>query len=633
MFEEMNQPEPVEEIVPEPVADMFEEMNQPEPAEEIAPEPVQENIPAHILFANQPKPEEKDVTITPVAEIHETLPPSEVIPSPEPVAEQHPAPETITESTKEPEREVPAEPVNTEFAAKCTRKLPIISLGLDVNEDPVTFDISGNVTYICGMPCAERRRLIDAIMSTIICGLHPDDMELWMFDCGGEELLRYAENAAPHIRYLVDDASAETTFDLIDTLDSEMSRRAEMFAENCWKTFADVPANVYMPQMVVVVNDFPRMLANMETAPKFFGRNCIDKAKDMFKKCDDYGIHFLLIGETFAVNDSRPACFEGYKIHSGAAVSGCDDGVQTLFASLRLYENEIASLKRIPENCAFVADINSTDGLTLVRFTGKLPEFDKRYRAVAEYTENPAEYVDKHAIVGDKRDAVTFEERRLVREKLLAERAEGEIMMFLGEPCRFMSQYPVRLCEDFGENVLAVMPRREHQVGLAVIMSALRSLAEQGTVVEIIASRSNPIYTELCTLGIPDGVKVYESEHGVERICEIAQQIANGNVSKSVEIVLGGDLIFAAMHAEDKIADLKSALVKGARYGVHFVFTTTSVSQMSSGFLSMFRHKVVLSCPHNDAEKVLRDPNSPLPENAFRLSDDYDELTIIPYSI
>ena len=641
MFEEMNQPEPVEEISPEPVEDMFEDMNQPEPVEEIVPEPVQENIPAHILFANQPKPEEKDVTITPVVEIHETLPPSEVIPSPEPVAEQHPAPETaeesapetITESTKEPEREVPAEPVNTEFAAKCTRKLPIIGLGLDVNEDPVTFDISGNVTYICGMPCAERRRLIDAIMSTIICGLHPDDMELWMFDCGGEELLRYAENAAPHIRYLVDDASAETTFDLIDTLDSEMSRRAEMFAENRWKTFADVPANVYLPQMVVVVNDFPRMLANMETAPKFFGRNCIDKATDMFKKCDDYGIHFLLIGETFAVNDSRPACFEGYKIHSGAAVSGCDDGVQTLFASLRLYENEIASLKRIPENCAFVADINSTDGLTLVRFTGKLPEFDKRYRAVAEYTENPAEYVDKHAIVGDKRDAVTFEERRPVREKLLAERAEGEIMMFLGEPCRFMSQYPVRLCEDFGENVLAVMPRREQQVGLAVIMSALRSLTEQGTVVEIIASRSNPIYTELCTLGLPDGVKVYESEHGVERICEIAQQIADENVSKSVEIVLGGDLIFAAMHAEDKIGDLKSALVKGARYGVHFVFTTTSVSQMSSGFLSMFRHKVVLSCPQNDAEKVLRDPNSPLPENAFRLSDDYDELTIIPYSI
>ncbi|MDE7398281.1 MAG: hypothetical protein K2N06_02020, partial [Oscillospiraceae bacterium] len=329
--------EPVEESAPEPVADMFEEMNQPEPVEETVPESVQENIPAHILFANQPKSEEKDVTITPVVEIHETLPPSDVIPSPEPIAEQPAAeqysapepaeesvPEPITESTNESEHEVPAEPVNMEFVAKCTRKLPRIALGLDVNEDPVTFDISGNITYICGMPCAERRRLIDAIIKTIICGLHPDDLELWMFDCGGEELLRYAENAAPHIRYLVDDASAETTFDLIDTLDSEMSRRAEMFAENRWKTFANIPADVYLPQMIVVVNDFPKMLANMETAPKFFGRSCMDKAKDMFKKCDDYGIHFLLIGETFAVNDKRPACFEGYKIYSGAAVNGCD---------------------------------------------------------------------------------------------------------------------------------------------------------------------------------------------------------------------------------------------------------------------------------------------------------------------
>lgn len=623
-------------------------VSNPEPA----PEPVTENIPAHILFANQPKPAEKDVTITPVMEIHETLPPSEEIPSSKPTAEQDSKPETVeestakaveesvsepmTESTEKSERETPAKsvkPVNAEFVAKCTRKLPKIPLGLDVNEDPVSFDISGNITYICGKPCTERRRLIDAILNTVICNLHPDDAEMWMFDCGGEELLRYAENSAPHIKYLVDDDSAETTFDLIDTLDSEMSRRAEMLAENRWKSFADVPVDVYLPQMIVVVNDFPKMFANMETAPKFFGRSCLDKAKDMFKKCDDYGIHFLLIGETFAVNDERPSCFEGYKIHSGAAVNGCDDGVQTLFASLKLYENEIASLKRIPENCAFVADINSTDGLTLVRFTGKLPEFDRRYRAVEEYTENSEEYVDKHSIVGDKRDAVKFEERRSVREKLLAERAEGEIMMFLGEPCRFMSQYPVRLCEDFGENVLAVMPRREHQVGLAIIVAALRSLMEQGIAVEIIASRSNPIYIDLCSIGIPNGVKVFESEHGVERISEIAAEIAGGSVAPSVEIVLGGDLIFAAMHAEDKIGDLKSVLVKGSRNGVHFVFTTSSASQMSSGFLSMFRHKVVLSCPQNDAEKVLRDPNSPLPENAFRLSDDYDELTIIPYLI
>ncbi len=120
-------------------------------------------------------------------------------------------------------------------------------------------------------------------------------------------------------------------------------------------------------------------------------------------------------------------------------------------------------------------------------------------------------------------------------------------------------------------------------------------------------------------------------DEAVSRVKAIAADIAAGNRASAFEIVLGGDHLLAAMHAEDCLGDMKRALVKGSRLGAHFMFVSGSAAQLATGFISLFRHKVVF--PLAEAEKILRDPNCDLPENAFRLSDDYDELTLLTYSV
>ena len=96
-------------------------------------------------------------------------------------------------------------------------------------------------------------------------------------------------------------------------------------------------------------------------------------------------------------------------------------------------------------------------------------------------------------------------------------------------------------------------------------------------------------------------------------------------------IALGGDILLAAMSADDLGGDLKRLLTKGSRAGVHVMLVCGNVNAFSNGFVSLFRRKAVFPCEIHDAEKLLRFTDCELPEGAFRLSDDYDEFTVITY--
>ncbi|MCH5206286.1 MAG: hypothetical protein J1F09_04975 [Oscillospiraceae bacterium] len=634
--------EPEEEMLPMPEPEAEEE-----PEEEMVPmpepEPEPEPIPAPVTQVRRVEPlppkEPKPFSVSVVSELHETLPPPEPEPTPEPVAEpvtkEPEVPKTEEKATEaqKPETNAAEVPQKQETSGKGKRTLPSVEIGKDVEDVPKSLDIGGNITYICGKRGDERTRLSDMIIAKIAADTHPDDAELWIFDCGDGELLKYADDPAAHIKYLVSDNSAETSFDLTDILDGELARRIAVFKENGWKKFKAVPADAYLPNIVVVINEFPRFRENIANGPKYFGRNYSEKLNRIFKNCGDYGIHFILFGEFFSDNGARPDCFKNCAVHSAAAVACHDAGVREMFGDIKLYENEIESLKKVPAGCAFIAEENSTNGLTLVRFVGKPAEIKARYTVVSEYSDDADCYVDKCPIIADKKSQSTYAQHADERERIISERDPDETLLFLGDPCRFASEYPVRIFNSFGENLLMIAPAHEKKNAVSVIIAAVSSLCEQGVPVEILAFKTNPVYAELMRAGGADGITVFEDDAAVKRVKELSAEIAEGKSDNTFEIVLGGDLLIAAMHAEDSSGDLRRALVKGPGLGVHFIFAALGAAQMASGFTALFRHRAVFACAYTDAEKVLRDPNCGLPENAFRLSNDSDELTMVPYII
>lgn len=511
-----------------------------------------------------------------------------------------------------------AEAVDDTPAPTAPRELPMVYLGKDAHGKSAFIDLNGNIAYLCGVRGEDRRVVTDSVIGTITSDCHPDQAELWIFDQTGE-FEDMINNIPPHIRYFIADSSVQTSFDLTDVLGDYLESRAVTFKENGWNNISDVPEDYYMPQVIVILNEFPSISEKISKGTKFFGKNYMNRLIRIMRNSANFGFHFVLTGESF------PDVLKASEIHSAAAVFTRRGAVGDLFNDYM--SAEIAILGRIPNGSVFTGN---SSGSAIAPIEPTPITFDD-YHPVFEYLGEEGEYYDKSTIISVRTSRIPFESRAEAREQSISNRDPDETLLFLGEPCRFVAEYPVRMYHDFGENLLAVMPGRESRNGLLVVLAAVMSLIEQGMQPEILAFRSNPVYNEMLRAGVPEGVRILEGDKIIDRIKDLSAKLNEGAAGNFFEIVLGGDSLMTAMHARDCLGDLKKVLVEGPRAGLHFIFTVTNLSNVSNGLIMMFKHRLVFACPESDAQKVLRDMDVELPENAFRLSNDFEELTVMPY--
>lgn len=587
--------------------------------------PAAENVQAAPV-QNSPVSEEKNENAPETtAEINEkAVEPNEPVRNDIPHDEPQKAEPVAAESAA-----VPTEPAEKN-SAKGNRSLDAVEIGRDMDGNAVCADIDGNITYICGKSSADRTAVVENIINSTVSRKHPDEAEFWVFD-RKSDLTKSFGKATSYIKYAVSDASPHVCADIVERLGEELNARSVKFAERGWEKFSDVPAGEFLPRIIAFIGDFPEFVKALDNAPKMFGRCTGDKLVNIFSRCGNYGINFVLIGETFTENGEKPELFKNTAIHCAIVTAGSEKCAEKMFEGVKIYENQVDSLKKVPLGCAFAAVPKNGGELNLARIIPTENANERDFTAVCEYSEDCGEYVDKKAFVADRNVKSQFADGEKSRSELIESRAEGEIMLFLGEPCRLSEDLPVVLHDDFGENILMAAPAIQKKYAANAVAAAILSLREQNVAVEVLAAGSNPVYKELLDNGMLDGIDVFEGEAGEKRISEISGEIAENSSAKRFVIVLGGDILLAAMSADDLGGDLKRLLTKGSRAGVHVMFICGNVNAFSSGFVSLFRHKAVFPCEIHDAEKLLRFTECELPEGAFRLSDDYDEFTVITY--
>ncbi|MGN0669508.1 MAG: hypothetical protein ACI4JZ_03065, partial [Oscillospiraceae bacterium] len=379
---------------------------------------------------------------------------------------------------------------------KGSRDLSEIIIGRDMDNRGISLDISGNTTYICGKHNFGRLAVIREIINQTISRKHPDEAELWVFDRTAELLSQVGENC-PHVRYAVADGNPHVSVDIVETLSNELNSRAILFKENGWKDYSEVPANVYLPRIIAIIGDFPEFLKSLDSAPKMFGRSSRDELAKILTCCGKYGINLVLIGETFSENGAKPDVFRNAPVHCAAIMAGNELHAELLLDSVKLYDNQIDSLKKVPANCAFVCVPEKDTELYLARITPNEAPQEAEFNAVDEYSENYGDYVCKHVFFADRNSRIDFADREKSRSELLEKRAENEIMLFMGEPCRLCDNSPVVLHNDFGENILAIAPAAQKKYAANAVAATILSLKEQNVDVEVMAARSNPVYKEL----------------------------------------------------------------------------------------------------------------------------------------
>jgi ABC-type multidrug transport system fused ATPase/permease subunit len=113
---------------------------------------------------------------------------------------------------------------------------------------------------IAGKTGSGKSTLLHAIITGLATWYSPDEVELWLVDFKkGVEFKTYAENELPHARAVAIESDREFGLSVLEGLDTELSRRGELFREAGVQdiaSFRGVRPDARMPRILLVIDEF-----------------------------------------------------------------------------------------------------------------------------------------------------------------------------------------------------------------------------------------------------------------------------------------------------------------------------------------------------------------------------------------
>lgn len=401
----------------------------------------------------------------------------------------------------------------------------------------------------------ERGNILRNIIDGVAAVVHPDDVELWLIDMTMTTLLKYAENTPPHIRYLVLDDNFGTVFGIMDRLDEVIRKRANLFRGR-WEDFTEVPADVYMPEILVVINGFS-VVDRQYVYGGFTGR-----LSDIAEKGRAYGVRFVL------ADSSEPECCGNNNI----AISSEGSSVK-----IKMAEKREVSICFGNENAAVWNDLTPSDS----------------YDAVDNTV-----YLDKKTLVCDKSIFCSFESRRGEFGDIIFQKSVGDMLLFMGEPFDVGEISTATIYTGFAQNILVSASAGDRAYAALVLLSITASLTMQEVPFEILTTERNDLYGYLSENTPSDAEIISE---GTEKVCgrisSIARSLAENKSDNRFVVIFGiGELISEMTTlgevGQQALRDLSMIIERGSRSGYHLVAVINEEELESLGISpAMFAHK------------------------------------------
>ena len=150
---------------------------------------------------------------------------------------------------------------------------------------------------VTGSTGSGKTTLLHSVILGAAMHYHPEELEIWLADYKIAEFAPYGKtDRLPHIRYIVTDQSQMLIYSVIETVQKEIKRRADLFVD------AGVPdykhyrqAGYKLPKVLLIVDEFHRMsqaLLNDQDYRKEIG-NVISEARS-------HGINILFSDQSMA---------------------------------------------------------------------------------------------------------------------------------------------------------------------------------------------------------------------------------------------------------------------------------------------------------------------------------------------
>lgn len=469
--------------------------------------------------------------------------------------------------------------LGTKYFKRYKPKMPIrsvtkrrpVKIPFAINEDDQVIECSFENELFAAYMMGASRSGKSTLLHTMICGLmmeyHPDELELWLLDFKMLEFKRYAKHKPPHLKYLLLEKSEDLVFDIVNQMSAELSRREYEFSKNGWTKLVEVPPEIYMPVIFVIIDEFAQMSQILrETKGSGYGSDYTLKLENLLSKGAAMGFKFIFASQTYS------------------------DGVEGLTETARKQIQQRFALKNIPSEIKDTLSLSSEMITpTLQSDMNSLPPFESLFkwrdgngrlcvdRLRNMYTENDepeklvdfinnnmkinnggtadnSVYIDKKPILIDGSVPKTFKSqigyyKEYETQEVLDELDEDDVLIYPGVPCSFNIAKPFTMISGSAENILIVGGNRENE--LSVVLSILNSYSRKQKPVEIWSSERNSIYKKyrssvLCKYD----VKTY-----LDDICDEVNQIKKAVQRRKNEnrliLVLGYETIAEELELQD----------------------------------------------------------------------------------
>lgn len=442
-----------------------------------------------------------------------------------------------------------------------------VPYGVDSKDEvhSISFENENFAAYLMGASGSGKSTLLHTIITGIIRNYHPDDVELWLADFKMSEFAQYMDPLPPHVRYILLDESRELVYDMLDRLTEKMMERQRFFMQHRdMKKVENVPSNIYMPVIFVILDEFSIMSQAVAENESYKL-----KLQNLLAKGRALGIKFIFSSQTFTRGIAGLTATAKEQIQARIAMKNSTDEISsTLELSAASKTEQVkAWMDALPPHYALIKyrkeDRVFVNRLRVMYFPGSgaealIPQQRLIRQLNASMTEVSMDhyhdgintYVKKDPVIVDGNSYKGYDQEALrhARETYLASGESGfaeDIFLSLGDPRRMVNHKFIAVSEETRENILLVGRNAESACVMSIIMSVVKQFKAQGGEVHIWAYVRNRLYHEYREeqfqgMDIAQGAEEVAAEIG-----RMKEKILRGEAGKDLYVMLGMEQLCA----------------------------------------------------------------------------------------
>ncbi len=450
--------------------------------------------------------------------------------------------------------------------SKTVRKPISVPFAIDEDDKVVSCNFE-NELFAAFMMGASRSGK-STLLHTIICGLmmnyHPDELELWLLDFKMLEFKKYATHKAPHIKYLLLEKSEDLVYDIIDKMTDELDNRQRVFAQNRWDKLSDVPVDVYMPAVFVIIDEFSDMSQILkETKGLGYALDYTIKLENLLKRGAALGFKFIFASQTYTTGVSGLTDMACKQIQLRFALKNTSDEIkQTLVLTSDQINPELSlAIADMPPYETLFKWRDESGRSSIGKFRNMYSKVDEQnalidmiqrgMHAERQYKMNDQfAYRYKNPVFIEGNEPKTFKsqianyieyEKNIDREDM----DDNDVLIYAGVPCSFNQARPFLLINAISQNILIAGGDRENR--LSVVMSIINCYLRVKKPIEIWTHARNTTYRKYKESVFKGAKTTTDIESICDAISQIRGEIENRMDDEKLVLVFGYEQIASDM--------------------------------------------------------------------------------------